>query len=213
MSQSTHDRVVGEAKLSLIQQLFSARAARLRRTSYGILGVIFLLLVGGAIVFVFAPQLSQSDLLTEVDSKMVELSSEYSRVVARATAGQAIESEGRRASEIASTAWMMEFISTINKYANPQVTTPRTPDMSVSPEQFKHIPEVSREFVRFDHHDTDLVLGMESDKARVYYVIPAASVKLSQSEVQANLATLPAIPPHRRYDLCPHRRFGCGRSE
>src|SRR5262249_31963021 len=48
---------------------FRARASRLRSTAFAILGVIFLLLVGGATVFVLAPQLTLADLYPQILTK------------------------------------------------------------------------------------------------------------------------------------------------
>jgi hypothetical protein len=73
-----------------MQTQFRLRASGLRLTAYGILGLIFLLLVGGASAFVLAPQIASSDLLAgnDVDKKLNELSAERDQLQNQIKAAQ-----------------------------------------------------------------------------------------------------------------------------
>jgi hypothetical protein len=62
-------------------RLFRARASHLRSTAFVILSVIFALLVGGATVFVFAPQLTLADLYPQnIDKKIQDVRDERQKI-------------------------------------------------------------------------------------------------------------------------------------
>jgi hypothetical protein len=62
--------------------LFRSRAVRLRFTAFGILGIIFLLLVGGAMVFILAPQITLSDFSIggDIDKKLSDVNEEQDKL-------------------------------------------------------------------------------------------------------------------------------------
>jgi len=86
-SAGARSRNVTAARLErarLILQAFRSRAFRLRATAFGILGIIFLLLVGGAGAFVFAPQITLSDFYTEgeIDRRIKDIEGELAPILA-----------------------------------------------------------------------------------------------------------------------------------
>jgi hypothetical protein len=70
------------ADLGRTKETFRARAKRLRSVSFGILGIIFLLLVGGAAAFVLAPQITLSDFYphADTDKKLAAIEQEIDRL-------------------------------------------------------------------------------------------------------------------------------------
>src|SRR4051812_30153402 len=66
----------------VMASVFEKRAARARGLAFGILGVIFLLLAGGAAAFVLAPQITLSDFnsAVDVDKKIDDVVQELNQV-------------------------------------------------------------------------------------------------------------------------------------
>jgi hypothetical protein len=77
-----HQPVEAIAATKDMKTEFRSRAVRMRSMAFGILGIIFLLLVGGATAFVLAPQITLSDFYpnSNIEKKLNDVNQEIAQL-------------------------------------------------------------------------------------------------------------------------------------
>jgi len=194
--QNTRPRVTVKEQLhqqqraQLIFEEFRLRARRSRFLAFGILGIIFLLLVGGAAAFVLAPQITLSDFYPDIDSdkKEKELQAEVTKL------------KDLTATEFSR--WMEQYSAydrLLRKYAKePQIgrsLTPDQADLQITDSNRSDKDAILKKIDDFDKNKPEMSVYIEMPPGvrAITHLLPSGSVQQLRADLAGGAVLTPPL--------------------
>ena len=183
-----------------ILDAFRQRAYRLRTTAFGILGVIFLLLIGGAATFVLAPQITLADfyIAPDLDKKVRDAEAELAELMTKRA-----KEERQYAIDWAVTVGPIyaAYRSVFDKFTReiqntPGADIPKSRDILISDENIRQPWRIAEALIgisaKLEH--VSVAIANEPGRPESFYILDTQDLRSAGRQVVDLI--IPDLPPH-----------------